>query len=314
MRLSISFLLVFFSSSIVMANTIDDFPFLSGNSRRQTSPPLGSPQAVAQVNQEIETLISQNSSCENTQFGNRGRLSQVPGYFQGMLFSFIRSACRPSSDIVQTHMVRGQNSTRWDGLAPHFNGQNNQDSRNLLISTSLLTLSMGMRESTGRYWSGVDVTNSSSMSRAVSAEAGLFQTSYDVRGIGHGEEWVQALEQLEQFYRDNPSLCLVEEFSEGMNPPASPRQGIGSGVGRDFQDLMRNCPALAAEHAMITSRHNRRHYGPLRRNEARPVETCRPLYETLYQNTQNNPAYCQAYGVPMGESAGTDTASVLTSQ
>lgn len=254
--------------------------------------------STANVSREIEQLIAANAQCTAVCIGNRGCFnSNGNAFLRGMVNTMVRSSCRSASDPILSQMVNGDNTSNRDALAPYFTGDRSE--RNMLVTTKLLTLSLGMWETSGRYWEGVDVTNSGSLSRAVSAEAGLFQTSYDVRGGGQSE-WAQALAQLEEQYRNNPELCMTEAFTpEGGS--GRRRQGIGSGVGRDFQELMRNCPALAAEHAMITVRHNRRHYGPLNRREARPVEACRPLFNALYDRAQQNAAYCTAFGVESPE-------------
>ncbi len=303
MRLVIGLFILFIS-----VGASSELPFVTTNSTARPAA-LGNPQ---QVNREIKALVQQHSSCHNTRIGNRGRFSGVPGYFNGMVYSFIRSACRPGSDSIRHEMANGENSTRNDGLAPYFNGSNNGSERDLLISTRLLTLSMGMWESSGKFWEGVDVTNSASQSRSVSAEAGLFQTSYDVRGVGRGKPWADAIASLEDYYRQHPELCMVEEFSEGLNVPGNLRQNIGDGEGADFQELMRSCPALAAEHIMITARHNRRHYGPLRRQDAVPIEACRPLFETIYDNAQQNSSYCEAYGLPDSTGSGSPGANTFS--
>jgi hypothetical protein len=137
----------------------------------------------------------------------------------------------------------------------------------------VLLIGLGMRESSGKYCEGRD--RSASNTTAETAEAGLFQTSYNARSAS------PLLPQLFEQYLANSS-GFVEVFKEGVTCSPQDWENYGEGKGKEFQRLSKACPAFAAEFAAIGLRNLRKHWGPINRLEA---EIC-PEADALLQEVQ----------------------------
>ena len=112
-----------------------------------------------------------------------------------------------------------------------------------------------MRESSGKYCEGRDRAAS-----AKSAETGMFQASFDATNAN------PLLGQLFEQYLSKPS-GFAETFKEGVRCRASDLQNFGSGKGREFQRLSKECPAFAVEFAALGLRLFRTHWGTINRRE-----------------------------------------------
>ncbi len=143
---------------------------------------------------------------------------------------------------------------------------NEADGVNTLRHLFVLLIGLGMRESSGRYCEGRD--RSASNTGANTAEAGLFQVSFDARTAS------PLLPQLFQQYKTKPNSGFVDVFKEGVTPPPTAKdlEDFGTGDGRDFQQVCKECPAFAAEFAAVGLRNIRKHWGPIitRAAEVRP--------------------------------------------
>ena len=73
--------------------------------------------------------------------------------------------------------------------------------------------------------------------------------------------------QLFREYSANPSGFL-DVFKEQVQCKPSDFENFGTGPGRDFQQLTKECPAFAAEFAAVGVRNIRKHWGPINRKEA----------------------------------------------
>lgn len=96
---------------------------------------------------------------------------------------------------------------------------------------------------------------------ADTAEAGLFQTSWNIRGAN------DEIEPLLQDFWDNPNGFL-DVFKNGVSPHANELANFGSGDGAKYQFLSKYAPAF---HVMVTAvglRYLRQHWGPINREEA----------------------------------------------
>src|SRR5262249_50877642 len=118
----------------------------------------------------------------------------------------------------------------------------------------VLLIGLGMRESSGRYCEGRD--RSASNTTAETAEAGLFQTSFNARSAS------PLMQPLFVKYSTNPT-GFVEIFKEGVHCRPSDLENFGSGDGEEFQRLSKACPAFAAEFAALGLRNIRKHWGPI---------------------------------------------------
>jgi hypothetical protein len=83
-------------------------------------------------------------------------------------------------------------------------------------------------------------------------------------------------------YLSQPSGFL-EIFKEGVRCRASDLQNFGSGDGREFQRLLKECSAFAAEFAAIGLRHFRKHWGPINRREVQLLPECDALLRSVQE-------------------------------
>ena len=61
----------------------------------------------------------------------------------------------------------------------------------------------------------------------------------------------------------NRTSGFVDVFKEGVTCTAKDLENFGTGDGRDFQQLYKECPAFAAELAAVGLRNIRRHWRPI---------------------------------------------------
>jgi hypothetical protein len=139
---------------------------------------------------------------------------------------------------------------------------NEQDGIDTLRHLYALMLGSGMRESSGRHCEGRDqsATNTSSDT----AEAGLFQTSWNAHGASDPE-----FSNLMTEYQkpENAATCYLSQFDDGVSCTSSEWDCYGSGSGYAFQSLCKSCPAFAVETHGLTLRNLANHYGPIIRKE-----------------------------------------------
>lgn len=242
-----------------------------------------SPASSKEVIQKIQKIADSHTSCGNSKVSNRSRLKTKPGFYHGVLVSFARSLCRPN-DVVKAAMVK-QNVSRIASLKGPSPYDNN------LKTTFNRLLSLGLWESNGNFREGVD--RSKGRSRSQSAEAGAFQTSYDVRGALNRTARA-GIQNLESEYKSNSSACL----NDVTRSSAARVSVIGGGAAGDFQRLLRTCPALAVEHAAITLNNNPAHYGPAKRGRVNPFPACNKVFDEVqkYVNSQRD-VVCSALAV-----------------
>jgi hypothetical protein len=136
---------------------------------------------------------------------------------------------------------------------------------------TLLT-GLGMRESSGRACEGRD--KSASNLGSETAEAGLFQTSFNLR---HAHPLLSEL-----FGEYKGSSELLDIFMEGVTPRPGDLNDIGTGEGQEFQHLCKHCPAFAVAFAAVGLRHQPSHWGPILRKEAE----LRPEAEALFRDVE----------------------------
>jgi TIR domain len=129
----------------------------------------------------------------------------------------------------------------------------------------VLIIGLGMRESRGRYCQGRDLASANTT--ASTADAGLFGTSYNIKGAS------PVITDVFISYAMCPS-GFEDVFKEGLECSATDFKAVGSGEGEAFQWLSKECPAFAAEVAAVGLRHVRKHWGPINRREVQVVPEC----------------------------------------
>ena len=161
-------------------------------------PPMPSdmnPPVVVDVKVGIEKIISivDSSKCASYSWKNRGKAPA--GYMRGMALTYARSICNPSPTVSNTK----NGSSDKDALAYYGTPASS-------ISTYTLLIGLGMRESSGQHCIGRDTTATNT--KAETAEAGLFQTSYNSSSSNP---------ELPLLLKNFDKKCYLEYFSEKVS-------------------------------------------------------------------------------------------------
>ena len=215
--------------------------------------------------------IASTSAIATYRWKNRGVAPR--GYIKGMAMVFARVYCRlRQGDAAALEMSKANTGNRrkdavaWYAQEFRQAGMDNESAGpSTLRHLFVLLIGLGMRESSGKYCEGRD--RAAGNTSAESAEAGMFQTSFDATRAN------PLLGQLFEQYLSKPSGFL-ELFKEGVRCRASDLQNFGSGKGREFQRLSKECPAFAVEFAALGSRLFRTHWGPINRREVEIRPEC----------------------------------------
>lgn len=215
-------------------------------------------------------LMAATSNAAKINWANRGIAPK--GYIKGMALTYARAYCEKNP--ITSSTVAG--SSDKDALT-HLNIKPS------LRNTYALLIGLGMRESSGKHCVGRDTTASNTS--ATSAEAGLFQTSYDSSGADASLPGLLASWNKE---------CYGGAFSEGVTCSAADWKSFGSGTGFKFQEMAKGCPAFAAEYAAITLRKLRRHYGPINRKEVQFKAEVVELLSDIEKLVDANISLCSA--------------------
>jgi hypothetical protein len=204
------------------------------------------------------------------------------GYIKGMALVFARVYLKlRAGDAAATDMARANSGdTATDALAYYTDVfaatsmSNAIDGADTLRHLFVLLIGLGMRESSGIYCVGRDVTSSNATGDT--SEAGLFQATFNSRTAS------PLLTKLFQDYLADPS-GFVEVFKEGVRCTAANLESFGGGEGAAFQQLSKACPAFAVEYAAVGLRHIRKHWGAIIRKEAE----VRPECDAMLQQVQS---------------------------
>jgi len=249
------------------------------------------------INSEISDIVSE-SQCASFYWADRGAAPQA--YIKGMALVFAGALCnKDRSDVALVSSAKSDDLTH-DALAWYDDvdifsdlGMSNDVAgvETLQHAYTLLT-GLGMRESSGEHCCGRDT--SATNTTADTAEAGLFQTSYN------SHVFSSELDTLYAYWKDvktlNPQKCLLDVFSENVTCSASNWENFGTGEGLLFQALEKECPAFAAEYAAVMLRvsgGSGGHYGPLRRREAQVRVECNTMMNEIRQIIETNPLFCE---------------------
>jgi hypothetical protein len=218
-------------------------------------------------NRAIDRIIQIAGTSAIATYNWLGRGIAPRGYIKGMALVFARVYCKfLDGDPAAVEMAKANtgNSSK-DSLSYYANqfhglGMDNEASGvNTLRHVFVLLLGLGMRESSGRWCEGRDMSADNTTNET--AEAGLFQTSWNARSAS------SVLPRLFSDYRSNPSGFL-DVFKECVTARPQDLQNFGSGDGEAFQRLSKECPAFAVEFAAIGLRNIRNHWGPINTHSA----------------------------------------------
>lgn len=221
--------------------------------------------------------IAADSSCASHSFSSRGRAPLA--YIKGMALTFAKSYCRLKTQSSNLTDILGapQGYSSLDALSLYSTNFSNlgmnisTTGESSLRSIYTLGIGLGMRESSGKYCEGRDMSASNTSS--TTAEAGMFQTSYN--SVTASPELANLFDE----YRSNPSKCFLDVYKAGVTCTASSISGTG--IGAEYQIFNKSCPAFAAEYAMVMLRVRRNHYGPIIRKEAEVVSVCNNMLKSV---------------------------------
>jgi hypothetical protein len=253
----------------------------------------GSPASPAPDSGALDQITQIAAQSEIARYFWKDRGIAPKGYIKGMALAYARVYCKlGAGDATATEMATPKSAdSAHDALAwydPIFAAagmDNDTAGADTLRHLFVLLIGLGMRESSGRYCEGRD--RSASNTTAETAEAGLFQTSFNARTAS------PLLPTIFTEYSENPS-GFVEVFKEGVKCSASDLENFGSGDGAEFQRLSKACPAFAAEFAALGLRHLRTHWGPINRRGAEVRPECDAMLRQVQDAVDANPELCSA--------------------
>lgn len=216
--------------------------------------------------EQIKQICQLARDSEIARYSWRDRGVMPLGYIQGVALSFALAVqlLRHGEVTIQRMARKDTNDPDEDALswyADKFDDLKMDNSKSGVVTLRhlfVLMMGLGPRESSGRYCEGRDV--SASNTSADEAEAGMFQTSWNIK---HGDDYIEGL--LEDFWV-NPNGFLTE-FQAGVELDKDDLGNYGTGDGARYQFLSKYAPAF---HVMVTGlglRVLRQHWGPLNRNE-----------------------------------------------
>lgn len=254
------------------------------------------PTASASPNHDaaaLDPIIRITAGSEIARYYWSGRGPAPAGYIKGMAVVYARVYCKLKAGDSTAALMAKANSldAQRDALAWYDDkfaalGMNNDISgADTLRHLFVLLMGLGMRESSGRYCEGRD--RSALNTTAETAEAGLFQTSFNAR-VGSPK-----LPKLFAQYSGSPAGFL-EIFREGVRCTSSDLQTYGSGAGARFQKLSKASPAFAAEFAAVGLRTIRTHWGPINRRAAAIRPECDAMLVEVQNVVDATPNICSA--------------------
>lgn len=208
------------------------------------------------------------------------------GYLRGMAVMFGRVYCKMNADrdAASEMSMADSGDGAVDALAwysTEFNDlgmDNSVAGVDVLRHLFVLLTGLGMRESSGKHCEGRDT--SATNTTAETAEAGLFQVSYNSR---RAHFLLEAL-----FGQYQGSTDFADIFSDGVTCGAASWQNFGAGDGNHFQALTKECPAFAVEYGALALRKVRKHWGPITRKAAEIRPECDELFKTVCAHVNRN--------------------------
>lgn len=232
---------------------------------------------------EITSLVSK-SDCAKVSFKNRGKMPI--GFIKGLALTYAKAVCQPNRSDVLLVASKEKGDVKKD-VFTHYG----LSADAALLKTYQILAGLGMRESSGKYCCGRDM--SAKFSTADSAEAGLFQTSWGVR-VASPE-----LEKLYDKYSKDDSGCLLDVFKEGVSPCGPDNaKNWGTGTGVRWQELTKRCPAFATEYAAIVLRKNggsKGEFGPIRTKASEVAPACETMFSAVKNYVEKNSTICESF-------------------
>jgi hypothetical protein len=224
--------------------------------------------------------LASSSAVASYAWANRGKAPA--GYIKGMAVSFGRiyhDLGRANPNGVEMAKAMSDDASKdalkhYDEIFQHAGMDNSNAGSDTLRHLFVLMLGLGMRESSGKHCEGRD--RSANNTTAETAEAGLFQTSFNARHAS------PLLPKLFADFKTNPTPGYRDIFKEGVRCSDANQENFGDGDGRDFQKLSKDCPFFAVQFAGVALRNLRKHWGPINRRAAE----VRPEADEMFKQVQ----------------------------
>ena len=211
------------------------------------------------------STIAAESRIASYSWKNRGVAPK--GYTKGLAVSFATMLRKHDAKIsAALEMAQKKKSDANKDVLAWYASEfqslgldNSRDGVDTLRGLFALMLGLGMRESSGRYAEGRDMSAQNVTSNT--CEAGLYQQSWDSHPCS------KELPRLLHGFSAIGGEFYLGIYKEGVKGPDSSDVSYGSGDGRKYQDLAKSNPQFAVECAAIGLRSLRRHWGPIGRKE-----------------------------------------------
>jgi hypothetical protein len=251
----------------------DTWAALSKEYRLPDYPPAMLPPLAAETIQDIEDAAA-SSDVADLLWEDRG-VAPI-GYVQGMALAYATVVRKyERGDGAAYEMAKADTGNDdVDALALYRSEfqkhgmDNSRPGRRTLRHVFVFLLGLGMRESSGEHCCGRD--QSAENVEAETCEAGLFQTSYNYHVCATDADWI--FDEYRHALSGTEPQCQLAAFEREVDCSPSDWENYGSGVGADFQELTKVCPAFAVESAAIGIRNLRQHWGPIGRMEVQIAE------------------------------------------
>ena len=210
------------------------------------------------------TEIAKNSEINSYHWPDRG--PAPPGYTAGMALCFAAALKRLEDGKPDAVLMASKNTGKSDTdvfawYEKELSGLGlsvDEDGPDSLLALFVILIGLGMRESSGRYCEGRDM--SASNVESTTAEAALLQTSWNISSAH------SSLPKLLDEFWENPN-AFWHTFREGVSPDASDLDCYGTGDGAAYQWLAKYCPLFAVLVTGVGLRTRRQHWGPVGRRE-----------------------------------------------
>lgn len=218
----------------------------------------------------LDRVIELALSSPVARYAWRDRGTSPEGYVQGMAVAWttvVRRFYAGCPEVLEMS-VGNTGDSDVDALAWYADVYDDQDMDNThagidtLRHLFALLWGLGMRESSGQYCCGRDMSADNVTSDT--AEAGLFQMSWNM------ETCSSSMSSLFDFYQSVRSTwqSALSWFKIDVTCSSSDWSCYGSGEGYAYQDLAKHCPQFAVETCLVGLRKRRQHWGPINRHEA----------------------------------------------
>jgi hypothetical protein len=254
------------------------------------------PTPTPSISKLLDTVS--NTKCAQYFWKDRGKAPLA--YIQGVSLIYAKSICQSTrEDVKIISAARQLPEPLWDYVDAlswynsNFNaiGLNNDTSGiDTLRNSYTLLIGLGMRESSGKYCLGRDM--SANYTTGDTAEAGLFQASWGAHTTN------PALLRLHKKYQEGNQKCFLDVFSKGVSCSVDDMKNWGTGEGVNWQKMTKACPAYAVEYSAVllrTSGGTHGEFGPLRRKEVELNLDCNNMLKQVEAVIKAEPSLCSLF-------------------